>query len=52
MLELEGGCTNGACIAGIVLQQSSLAWPCDEQAIDLQHSTACSCVSMAEQSNA
>jgi hypothetical protein len=51
-LELEDGCTNGACIAGIVLQQSSLAWPCDEQAIDRQHSTACSCVIMAEQSNA
>jgi len=52
MLDAEDGCTNGACMAGIVLQQSSLAWPCDEQAIDRQHSTACSWVAIAEQSNA
>ena len=52
MLDAEEGCTNGACMAGIVLQQSSLAWPCDEQAIERQHSTACSCVTMGEQSNA
>ena len=52
MLDAEEGCTNGACMAGIVLQQSWLAWPCDEQAIERQHSTACSCVAVAEQSNA
>jgi len=52
MLDAEEGCTNGACMAGIVLQQSSLAWPCDEQAMDWQHSTACSWVAIAEQSNA
>jgi hypothetical protein len=52
MLDAEEGCTNGACMAGIVLQQSWLAWPCDEQAIERQHSTACSCVTMGEQSNA
>jgi hypothetical protein len=52
MLDAEDGCTNGACMAGIVLQQSWLAWPCDEQAMDRQHSTACSWFTMAEQSNA
>ncbi len=46
------GCTKGACIAGIVLQQSWPWWPCDEHGIDLQHSIACSGVVMAPQSNA
>jgi hypothetical protein len=47
-----GGCTKGACIAGIVLQQSCPGWPCDEHGIDLQHSMAWSGVVIAPQSNA
>jgi len=34
MLAVEDGCTKGACMAGIVLQQFSLACPCDEHPID------------------
>jgi len=46
------GFTNGACMAGIVLQQS---WPwllCDEQGIESQHCIACSRVAIPEQSSA
>lgn len=47
----DGGCTNGACIVGMVLQHSCPGWPCDEQGIELQHCIACSDEVMAEQSN-
>ena len=47
----EGG-TKGACIVGIVLQQSRPWWPCEAQRIDLQHCIACSGVVAASQSNA
>lgn len=43
-------CTNGACSAGIVLQQSSLPWPCEWHGIDLQHCLACSGAVIAPQS--
>jgi hypothetical protein len=36
------GCTNGACIEGIVLQQSSLLPWCGGQGMDRQHCIACS----------
>jgi hypothetical protein len=48
----DEGCTKGACIVGMVLQQSCPWWPCDEQCIDLQHCIACSGVVAASQSNA
>jgi len=48
----DEGCTKGACIVGMVLQQSIPRWPCDEQCIELQHCIACSGVVAASQSNA
>ena len=53
MVETAGpaaGCTNGACIEGIVLQQSWLLPWCGEQGMDPQHCMACSAVFIAEQS--
>jgi hypothetical protein len=46
------GCTNGACIEGIVLQQSSLLPWCGVQGMDPQQCIACSGVFIAEQSTA
>src|ERR1700726_2628583 len=48
---INEGCTKGAFIAGMVLQQSWPWWPCDEQGMELQQATACSGV-VAPQSNA
>jgi hypothetical protein len=44
------GCINGACIVGIVLQQSCPLCPCGEQGIEPQHCIACSGVVIASQS--
>jgi len=49
---LAAGWTNGACIDGIDLQQSSLFPWCGGQGIDPQHCIACSGVFIAEQSTA
>jgi hypothetical protein len=50
---VEAGCIKGVCMDGMVLQHSWLcSWPCDEQAIVLQHCIAASGVDMAKQSNA
>jgi hypothetical protein len=46
----EDGCTNGACMDGMVLQQSCWLCPCDEQGIEAQHCAASSGVVIAEQS--
>jgi hypothetical protein len=46
------GCRNGACIEGIVLQQSSLLPWCGGQGVDRQHCIACSGVFIPEQSMA
>jgi len=46
------GCTKGACIEGIFLQQSCPWWPCGEQGIELQHRIDCSGVVIAVQSAA
>jgi hypothetical protein len=48
----DEGCTKGACIVGMVLQQFWPWWPCDEQCIELQHCIACSGVVMPPQSDA
>jgi hypothetical protein len=49
----EAGRTKGACMDGMVLQQSWLCWwPCDEQGIVSQHCIAASGGDMAKQSKA
>jgi hypothetical protein len=48
----DEGCTKGACIVGMVLQQSWPLRPCGEQGIELQHCIDCSGVMVAPQSNA
>lgn len=47
----DAGCTKGACIVGIDLQQSWLWCPCEEHGIEPQHCMAWSGVIAASQSN-
>lgn len=48
----EEGCTKGACITCMVLQQSWESCPCDEHGIESQHCIACCGVAMGPQSKA